>query len=55
MESFLFKADIDYGISLGGQQLFMSPTAIMTAADRLISRMRKGTIKRVVVKQKVFS
>ena len=55
MESFLFKADVNHGFSLGGGQLYLSPATIVGAADRLMSRMHRGNIKQIKVKRKVLS
>ena len=49
MESFLFKADVNRGFSLGSGQLFMDPKGIVEAADRLLTRMRRGNIVSVKV------
>lgn len=55
MESYLFKADVETGFSLGGSQLFVDPKTVVAAADRLMHRMRHGNIVRVKVATKCFS
>lgn len=49
MESFLFKATVTHGFSLGGRQLFMCPKTIVEAADRLMVRMHRGSIVSIKV------
>lgn len=49
MESFLFKASVTHGFSLGGRQLFTCPKTIVEAADRLMVRMHRGSIVSIKV------